>query len=361
MSTKRCPHCKDHILEFTNYQNEEIDICRGCGGLWFEKNEINRMISEINEGPIGEKFETHFGKSLGISELDCPDCSISLERFHLLEEYHTEIDVCRHCDGTWIDKNELETVENSPSIKKILNELNQKTNWKTYFFQILTQMPVEYNLKPMRTPWVTRILIMLNVVIFALYFSNPSASVFVFNHLAMTPADLTKGNELWSILTCVFLHGSIVHLIGNMYFLYIVGDNLEDVLGRKRFLMLYLVCGLLASCASYIVRPMSEIPSVGASGAIAGLFGLYLVWFRHASLTFMIIIYQKKLSAVYFFAIWLLLNIVGAMSAPDGVDYGAHIGGFIVGLFIGLILKNSIYEQNPIIRLLNQPQAKLKR
>ncbi|MBH0003414.1 rhomboid family intramembrane serine protease [Pseudoalteromonas sp. SWYJZ12] len=361
MLTKNCPHCKDHPLEATNYQGEEIDICRECGGLWFEKNEVNRMISEINDGPEGDKFETHFGEPLGISELDCPDCKKSLERFHLLEAFHTEIDVCRHCDGTWIDKDELESVEKSPEIKASLGELNQKVSWKTYLFQFLTQMPVEYNIKPQKTPWVTRGLIVLNTLIFALYFLNPSSFSYVIDNFAMTPADLSKGNELWTVLTCVFLHGSIMHLFGNMYFLYIVGDNLEDVLGHKRFLLWYLACGLLASFASYIVSPMSNIPGVGASGAIAGLFGMYLIWFRHASLTFMFVIYQKKLSAVWFFAIWLGFNIFGAVTGPDGIDYGAHIGGFIAGLIIGYILKSKILEQNPIIRLLNQKEAQLKR
>ena len=117
----------------------------------------------------------------------------------------------------------------------------------------------------------------------------------------MTPSDISEGNKVWTLLTCMFLHGSIMHLLGNMYFLYVVGDNLEDVLGHKRFLIWYLVCGLIASLSSYLVSPTSAIPSVGASGAIAGLFGMYLMWFRHASLTFMIIIYQKKLSAAWFF------------------------------------------------------------
>ncbi|MBQ4833826.1 rhomboid family intramembrane serine protease [Pseudoalteromonas sp. MMG010] len=361
MPTKRCPHCKDVALEPTQYQQEEVDICRHCGGLWFEKNEVNRMIAEINDSPIGEKYETHFGKSLGVSELDCPDCNKSLERFHLLEDYHCEIDVCRHCDGSWIDKDELEVVANSHELKEHLTELNEKVNWKTYLFQFLTQMPIEYNIQPQKTPWVTYGLIALNTIIFALYFLSANNFSFVLEHFAMTPAKISQGEQLWSVLSCVFLHGSVMHLLGNMYFLYIIGDNLEDALGHKRFLLLYLACGLVASFASFIVSPLSDIPSVGASGAIAGLFGMYLMWFRHASLTFMFIVYHKKLSAVWFFGIWLAINIFGALSGPSGIDYSAHIGGFILGLIIGFILKEQIYTQNPIIGLLNKPFAKIKR
>ncbi|MBE0380087.1 zf-TFIIB domain-containing protein [Pseudoalteromonas prydzensis] len=109
------------------------------------------MIAEINEGPVGEKYETHFGEALGISKLDCPYCSKNLERYRLLEDFHTEIDVCRHCDGSWIEKDQLESVENSLGLKASLAMLNKTICWKTYLFQFLTQMPVEYNLKPKET------------------------------------------------------------------------------------------------------------------------------------------------------------------------------------------------------------------
>ncbi|WKD25797.1 rhomboid family intramembrane serine protease [Pseudoalteromonas sp. KG3] len=258
-------------------------------------------------------------------------------------------------------KNQLESIEHSPKLKASLDKLNKTISWKTYLFQFLTQMPVEYNLKPKQTPWVTRSLIALNAIIFTLYFFNTTAFAMTLDLFAMNPSKLSQGEHLWTVVTCVFLHGSILHLVGNMYFLYIIGDNLEDVLGHKKFLFWYMVCGLAASFASFIVQPSSTIPSVGASGAIAGLFGMYLMWFRHASLTFMFIIYQKKLSAVWFFVIWLAINIFGMFAAPDGVDYGAHIGGFIAGLLIGFVLKSKITDHNPILKLLNQPEAQIKR
>ena len=73
--TKRCPKCVDEPLEVTNYFGEEIDLCRKCGGLWFEQNQVNRMIEEINDGPVGECYSHHFGEPLGITEMNCPDCS----------------------------------------------------------------------------------------------------------------------------------------------------------------------------------------------------------------------------------------------------------------------------------------------
>lgn len=359
--TKRCPKCVNVALEVTHYCGEEIDVCRQCGGLWFEKNQVNRMIEEINDGPIGECYSHHFGEPQGSTELNCPDCGSHLEAVHLLKDYQTELDICRKCDGSWIDKDELTSVENSTELRGALDELNKKVSWKTYLFQFLTQMPVEYNLKTKSKSWVNWSLIAINILIFCAYYFNIESFGFVLENFALRPADVNNGQEIWTLLTCVFLHGSVMHLVGNMYFLYIIGDNLEDALGHKKYLMYYLICGIGASLFSLVMSQDPNIPSVGASGAIAGLFGMYLMWFRHASLTFMFVIYQKKLSAVWFFAIWIAINIFGLIVLQDGVDYGAHIGGFVVGLVIGYFLKEKVLAENPLIKLLNQPEAVLKR
>lgn len=357
---KNCPKCQ-LPLQHSEHQKQHVDVCRQCAGMWFEKDEVNRLIEEVNDGPVGEQYDHSFGGHLGKSEHACPECSQSLERYHLLEDFHIEIDVCKSCDGSWIDHEELTGVENSPEVREVLSELNQKVTWKTWLFQMLSQMPVEYNVKPKKTAWVNWSLIIINVLIYFSYHETSEPYFWVLENLAMTPADIILGNEWWTLLSCTFLHGSVMHLVGNMYFLYIIGDNLEDVLGHKKYLLYYLGLGFAASMGSMLVSYGSAIPSVGASGAIAGLFGLYLMWFRHASLTFMFVIYQKKLSAVWFFGIWLAMNIYGAISAPDGVDYGAHLGGFFVGLLVGYLLKETILKTNPMIGLLNQSEVKLKR
>jgi len=162
----------------------------------------------------------------------------------------------------------------------------------------------------------------------------------------------------------MYMHSGVMHLVGNMYFLYIIGDNLEESLGRGKFILYYTLCGFAAAAAQIIADPNSVIPMVGASGAIAGLFGMYLLWFRHASLTLMIVIYQKKVSPLIFFGIWLAINIIGLYAADEhggGVAYWAHIGGFMAGIVIGLIVKKQVFATNPLLAILNSHEVKIKR
>lgn len=397
------------------YQGQELDVCQVCGGLWFDRGEVNALIAEFNtqqgydsctvncsntqpnsqfrssdvdvaSGVVvaeqldsneinewehhnkysGDNQDQHcytglFGASLGRSDIHCPCCEVPMKRFHLLEHYHTEIDICHECEGSWVDGDELPQLEHSQVLHEYLSELNGTLSWKTYLFQLLSQLPVEYNIKPQRTPWVNYGLLLLNCLLFVAYFYNDSYYNFVLANFAMTPTVVADGGQWWTMVSCIFLHGSLIHLAGNMYFLYIIGDNLEDVLGHIPYLFLYLLCGVFASFGSLFLRFGSDIPSIGASGAIAGLFGLYLIWFRHASLSFMFIVYQKKLSAVWFFVLWLGINLMGLFSLDGTVDYGAHLGGFAIGILLGLALKQRVYAANPIINLLNHSDVKLKR
>lgn len=361
MSNKRCPHCHNEILQAVDYHEQEIDLCQRCGGMWFEKDEMNAVLSAIDNGCDDADFSSQLGKRLGPSQHQCPDCRKQLQHYHLLEHYQLDIDVCHHCDGVWIDHNEIEAVRESPRLQQTLQKLNAKPGWKSWVFQFLSQMPVEYNIRPHRTPWVTWLLIAINVLIYFSYAGSEAATMSILNDYASKPADLARGEHWWTPLTATFLHGSLLHLAGNMYFLWLTGDNLEDTLGHWRYLGIYLLCGLGASLISVGMNWNSDIPSVGASGAIAGLFGMYMLWFRHASLTFMIVVWQLKLAAVWYFLIWLGINLLGMLGGEDGVDYWAHIGGFVVGIAIALLLQNWVTRRNPLLRLLSQPQATIIR
>lgn len=358
---KSCPHCRTQRLDVHHYQGEEVDSCHQCGGLWFEKGNLDRLIAERCVHTETADYVANLGAPLEPSRRQCPDCRQALQTFHLLPDFHLDIDVCRQCDGAWVEQEAVSKVVKSAAIRQALDEINGKTSWKTWVFQMLTRMPVEYNMQPRRTPWVTWALIVVNTLIFLSYGLDYQATGWVIEHFAIAPAEIQAGERWWTFVTATFLHGGFLHLIGNMYFLWLTGDNLEDALGHWKFLGLYLICGILAGAVSVLANLGSPIPSVGASGAIAGLFGMYLVWFPKASLTFMIVVWQVKLAVAWYFAIWLALNFFGMLIGEQGVDYWAHIGGFIVGLGLGYGMREKVWQWNPLLAYLAGPEVQVRR
>jgi membrane associated rhomboid family serine protease len=148
------------------------------------------------------------------------------------------------------------------------------------------------------------------------------------------------GGQPWHILTSMFLHGSWLHLLGNMWFLWLFGDNVEDSMTRPRFLAFYLVCGLAAAAAQVATQPDSVAPMVGASGAISGVMGGYLVLYprvRVYSLLFVFVFFTSIalpawVMLLYWFGLQLLSGLVG--SSEGGVAFWAHVGGFLAGVVL---------------------------
>ena len=167
-----------------------------------------------------------------------------------------------------------------------------------------------------RTPFVTWALILLNVAIFVGYagaLDDPRALASVYGEYAMIPERVAAGRQTYTVLTSMFLHGGWMHLIGNMLFLYIFGDNIEDVLGHVGFLAFYLATGVAAALAHLAADPSSGIPTVGASGAIAGVMGGYLLLFPRARVDvlfiFIIIVRIIPLPAWTMLGLWFALQI----------------------------------------------------
>lgn len=192
-------------------------------------------------------------------------------------------------------------------------------------------------------PVVVPALIVANVAIFLLTLPLDQTSARLWTELALYPAAVMQGDLLWGLLTHMFLHAGLLHLAGNMLFLWIFGDNLEDQFGRLWFLLFYLSCGLAAAGAQIAAEPDPGVPMVGASGAIAGVMGGYLLLFPRARVDVLVIV--VVLVRVIALPAWLmLLGWFGlqlaagyAMSgAGGGVAYWAHAGGFAAGVVLTL-------------------------
>ena len=141
-----------------------------------------------------------------------------------------------------------------------------------------------------------------------------------------------------TLLTSMFMHGGIAHLLGNLWFLWIFGDNIEQNLGRLRYLLFYLLCGILASLTHVLLNrtgPSATIPSLGASGAISGVMGAYLVMHPRRSVTVLLLRFVTQVPGFVAVGLWFVFQIVSSLGvlggAEGGVAYGAHIGGFVAG------------------------------
>ena len=151
---------------------------------------------------------------------------------------------------------------------------------------------------------------------------------------------------LFTVFTSMFMHGGLMHLGGNMLYLWIFGDNIEGALGHTRFLFFYLICGIAAALAQVFVDPTSNIPMIGASGAVSGVLGAYLIFYPRArvrTLVFLgIFITFLRLPAVFLLGVWIIGQVISAMlSSPGspGVAWFAHLGGFGCGLILGPLMK----------------------
>lgn len=187
-------------------------------------------------------------------------------------------------------------------------------------------------------------IIVLNVAIFLFESTMQPAQLqsFIFEYGSI-PAETTQGQDLITLLTSMFLHGGWMHLIGNMLFLWVFADNIEATIGNFRFLIFYLLGGLSAHAAHIYFNWNSEVPTVGASGAISAVLGAYLVMFPASRVKVLFIIFTFRVPAILFLGFWIWqqwlngtasLHVTTAESA--GVAWWAHIGGFAFGVLAGL-------------------------
>ena len=197
-----------------------------------------------------------------------------------------------------------------------------------------------------RVPVVTIIIIALNCLIFLFQVLSPQGLDYYTLKMGAIPYEITHFKTLdhgsrvspfLSLVTAMFLHGGLFHLLGNMLYLWIFGNNVEDFLGSFRFAVFYILSGLGASLAHIIFNPNSQVPMIGASGAIAGVLGAYFILYpgaRVSTLLFLFIIIRVvSIPAAYVLGFWFLMQVLN-VGLGGGVTWFAHIGGFLIGILL---------------------------
>jgi len=233
-------------------------------------------------------------------------------------------------------------------------------------------LPLKDLNKTFSTPHINRLLLITNIVIFTVYFLSTENMIFGIKftgffdtNFVMTPAEMLNGQKLFTLVTSMFMHATWVHLLGNMLYLFVFGDNVEDVFGHTGYLAFYLVCGLAATFThilSILYAPTiyswtglslsSNLTEglVGASGAISGVLGAYLVLYPKAYILTIVLVVVLPIPAILFLGFWFVLQwLYIFLNMASGVAYFAHIGGFITGtalaLAVGLKRKKAMRER----------------
>lgn len=223
-------------------------------------------------------------------------------------------------------------------------------------------IPLRDSTRSRSFPYVTVAIIILNLYVYFMQFTSTQGQLeqFILKY-SLIPARFTdqlqtsllSGLLHYPLVTSTFLHGGWFHVLFNMLYLWIFGDNIEDRLGHTRFLIFYLLAGIAGNLAHIIINPDSPIPLVGASGAIAGVLGAYIITFPRANITSLIFvfffIFIRKIPAIYFLLFWFVLQIANGLTSlgimGNSVAWWAHIGGFISGIVLMLLLRKNPHGQ----------------
>jgi membrane associated rhomboid family serine protease len=196
-------------------------------------------------------------------------------------------------------------------------------------------------------PFVTYALIAINVLVFVLIELPQGENIEAFlNRWGTIPAQIVAGNGLITLITSMFLHGGWLHLGSNMLFLWIFGDNVEDRFGHVLYVVFYLICGIVASLAQVLVNSSSNVPGVGASGAIAGVLAAYIVLFGSRPVRVLMRGILTSVPSYVMIGLWIVTQVLSGFGSlgqdGGGVAYWAHIGGFVAGLVLTFLLRGML-------------------
>lgn len=361
-----CPSCQQPLTEVRT-SNGIFWSCEKCGGRAVGVELLRRTFTSESINPLW----FHALRGEGQTGRNCPACRNPMTEVKLSGDAEIKVDVCRLCHFVWFDATEVENLV-PRSVSPPKPELPQKAreaialakveqlaeqargtdfdssppdeSWKT--IAGFLGMPVEFDAAPQdRHPWTTWILCTAIIAASAFAFTRLHEIVAQFG---LIPAQATRLHGL-TFLTAFFLHAGPVHLIGNMYFLFVFGDDVENFLRPLRYLALIALAAFIGDLAHIAVDPHSQIPSIGASGGIAGVITFYALKFPHVRLGFLLrwgFVWFRwiRLPAWFVFILWILFQLIGAWEQKAGissVSSFAHLGGALTGLVAWLRWRGS--------------------
>ena len=343
-----------------DHEGVALDLCQRCHGIWFDCGEIKKVEDvRIELVPV---------KGSNAPELPCPRCPGQLSEGKLPRSGGLLLDECDRCRGVFLDAGELRRLQRykvtareaaAAEDARVLRDFAEtkrrdqqrgtitddnievESAWATNrnLVSYLLDLPVEEDSSHERTPFA---LLGLIGLIAAIWLWQLSATQAVWMRLAAVPSEISAGRHLYALLTAAFIHGGWFHVLGNLYFLWTFGDNVEDRLGSWAFLAWYVAWALAGSVAFVIMASPARqgVPGLGASGAISGVMGAYTVLFPRRRIIvplggFLAWGYVWRVPVWGYLGFWAGFQLFAAALRLPGVGWWAHLGGFAAGALVG--------------------------
>jgi membrane associated rhomboid family serine protease/Zn-finger nucleic acid-binding protein len=359
---RRCPRCT-FPLAIVERQGVELDHCRRCGGNFFDAREAAAVYGELADPASWE--ETPLAKAATTHALSCPAGHGPMRAYRASwGAEQVEVDLCPGCRGLWLDGSEGKKLvglvrDAAPFLDHEKFPQYRKPGVVSYLFQLMSGFPIEVWNPLRQRPYLVYALIVLLIGCYlvemaaleaAAHKGGFEAALRLLGLWACVPAEVTQGRNLWTMITHAFLHIGPAHLLGNLYFLYVFGDNVEDALGRGRFLLLYLLSAVGGAALHVAYLPDSVQPMLGASGAIAGLMGAYAVLFPRVQVWTVLLFVRFRLSVLWYLGFFLAIQVLMLLAGVSGVSWMAHIGGFVAGVVLALLLRGRAGEPMRLVR-----------
>jgi membrane associated rhomboid family serine protease/Zn-finger nucleic acid-binding protein len=374
----QCPCCSNRLRQIKS-GSLIIDVCHNCKGIWFDSGEfvdfvkaLSERIKEKESEGISQLFKPRTVQSLKATEQEgyrmCPRCDVVLKKYNYAYDSNVFLDKCTECDGIWTDGGEAQQIakflKDDPKVTAIgkdlvaqskslqalddLAELGETMGTGALAFLYLPHiiLPLSDDTPRERFPVITISLIALCILSFIgqlVFVSEPEKFLQEYGFIA---------GEFLSIglISSMFLHGGLFHLAGNMLFLGLFGDNVEDRFTRVGYLFFYLACGISASILHSFFNLDSSIPAIGASGAISGIMGAYIVFYPSARIKLFFIYRILHLPAVMYLGCWFLFQLIFAILSTNfggsNIAWFAHIGGFVFGGIFAYFKKKQLAKPN---------------
>ncbi|RME30225.1 MAG: rhomboid family intramembrane serine protease, partial [Deltaproteobacteria bacterium] len=346
----------------------ELDGCPRCGGIWFDGGELDQVVEAAFRAPeqvaqldrkAGAQVQEH-----GFSRtLSCPRCGVQMSPGRYAGGIASvELDRCSNCGGAWADGGEVSALveelcrpqagsmralgeaiarasrerETWRELAAVSKDASRRVSLADLFLPKIV-LPLGVKAPVERFPLVTVLLALFCIAVFAMQVAFAQPTREFFSTWGLVPSRVLSGKSLWTFLTHMFVHGGLLHLLGNLAFLWLFARAVESTVGRLRFFFCYMLCGILAGAAYIAGGTASGVPAVGASGAISGVMGMFLVLHPRARIPTLFIRHVIDIPAWLYLTGWVGLQFLTYMvltsaGACSCIAYSAHLGGFFAGV-----------------------------